>query len=163
MSVSFLFLDVQFTLLSQISRTFTNVFYCFEEFFSECYPTWWNTPSVRQESRLSVVGKNDSYSGAVSICVFLPNMRHTNPGMGCWKLGTDPYWLPPIFLLDTGLTYVSTINSSVTLNNIIVGQVGRKCLFASWIGLCFGMGTISKGMQGCITIGAVENIGNGFC
>ena len=62
-------------------------------------------------------------------------------------LGTDPNWLSLIFLIRTGLTCVSTINSSATLDNIGVSEIRRRYLFTSLIGFCFGMGTTSASFQ----------------
>ena len=55
-------------------------------------------------------------------------------------LGTHPNRLSLIFLIRTGLTCPSTINSSATLDNIGASKIGRRSLFTSLIGFCFGLG-----------------------
>jgi hypothetical protein len=61
--------------------------------------------------------------------------------------GTHPNWLALIFLSIACLTYSSTTNSSATLDNIGVREIGRRCLLTSVTGFCLGTGTISAIFQ----------------
>lgn len=56
-------------------------------------------------------------------------------------------WLSPIFLRIDGRKCSATTNSSATLERRGVSEMGRRCLFTSLIGFCFGIGTISAEFQ----------------
>ena len=61
--------------------------------------------------------------------------------------GIAPNWLSPIFLRIDGRKYSATTNSSATLERMDVNEMGRRCLFTSLIGFCFGIGTVSADFQ----------------
>ena len=61
--------------------------------------------------------------------------------------GMAPNWLSPIFLRIDGRKCSATTNSSATLERRGVSEMGRRCLFTSLIGFCFGIGTISADFQ----------------
>ena len=55
--------------------------------------------------------------------------------------------MSPIFLRIDGRRYSATTNSSDTLKRTGVNEMGRRCLFSSLIGFCFGIGTVSADFQ----------------
>ena len=61
--------------------------------------------------------------------------------------GLSPNWLSPIFLRIDGRKYSATTNSSATLERMDVNEMGRRCLFTSLIGFCFGIGKVSADFQ----------------
>ena len=63
------------------------------------------------------------------------------------ELGIVPNCLWSISFNTAGLTYCLTIWFSVILDRIGVSEIGRRCLFTSFIGFCFGTGTTSASFQ----------------
>ena len=61
--------------------------------------------------------------------------------------GIAPNCLSPIFLRIDGRRCSATTNSSATLERTGVNEMGRRCLFMSLIGFCFGIGTVSADFQ----------------
>ena len=54
-----------------------------------------------------------------------------------------------ICLSTAGLTKRSTTISSANLERIDVREIGRRCLFTSRTGVCFGIGVISACFHDC--------------
>ena len=61
--------------------------------------------------------------------------------------GIAPKWLSPISLRIDGRKCSATTNSSATLERTGGNEMGRRCLFTSLIGFCFGIGTVSADIQ----------------
>ena len=78
--------------------------------------------------------------------MFGPGVHHINACV-VEDFGIAPNWLSPIFLRIDGRKYSATKNSSATLERIDVNEMGRRCLFTSLIGFCFGIGTVSADFQ----------------
>ena len=55
--------------------------------------------------------------------------------------------MSPILLRIDGRKYSATANSSATLERMDVNEMGSRWLFASIIGFCFGIGTVSADFQ----------------
>ena len=63
--------------------------------------------------------------------------------------GTVPNCRGSICLNTAGLTKSSTTISSANLERIDVREIGRRCLFTSRTGVCFGTGVISACFHDC--------------
>ena len=78
--------------------------------------------------------------------MFGPGVHHINACV-VEDFGIAPNWLSPIVLRIDGCKYSATKNSSATLERMDVNKMGRRCLFTSLIGFCFGIGTVSADFQ----------------
>ena len=63
--------------------------------------------------------------------------------------GIVPNCFGSTFAGTAGFTCCSSTNSSATFDSAGVREIGRKCLFSSYTGTCFGIGTISAYFQDC--------------
>ena len=63
--------------------------------------------------------------------------------------GMVPNYPGSTFSSTAGFTCCSTTNSSATFDSTGVREIGCKCLFTLYTGICFGIGTIKACFQDC--------------
>ena len=110
---------------------------------SFCTKTLWSIRSkaLRKSSRTTLAVAPFPSVLTSQLCVMLISACVVN------ELGIVPNCLWSISFNTAGLTYCSTIWSSVILDRIGVSEIRRRCLFTSFIGFCFGTGTTSASFQ----------------